>query len=193
MSLLSPLRKLPSYGSITGKVVLSTKPPTDVEALAKTASDLADGGSAAWLTVFGAFLALFCSFGQMNAFGTFQSWYTTHQLRDLHPSTVAWIGSVQLWFFFFSVRETSYTPRGAGLAYGFLHLGWFHRPRVRRVRTTSHYGAGDRNLRDKHAAYERGRELPRLPSGARRSVRTRRRHVVRDSGVRCGLRSALIR
>ncbi|KAI8992841.1 MFS general substrate transporter [Trametes punicea] len=61
-----------------------------------------DGGLAAWLTVFGAFIALFCSFGQMNAFGTFQSWYTTHQLRDLHPSTVAWIGSVQLWVFFFS-------------------------------------------------------------------------------------------
>ena len=65
--------------------------------------ELSDGGLAAWLTVFGAFLALFCSFGQMNAFGTFQSWYTTHQLHDLHPSTVAWIGSVQLWVFFFSV------------------------------------------------------------------------------------------
>lgn len=31
-----------------------------------------DGGFRAHLTVFGAFIALFCTFGQMNAFGTFQ-------------------------------------------------------------------------------------------------------------------------
>ncbi|PFH53268.1 hypothetical protein AMATHDRAFT_137721 [Amanita thiersii Skay4041] len=54
------------------------------------------------LTVFGAFVALFCTFGQMNAFGTFQSWYSTHQLQHMSPSTISWIGSLQLWFFFFS-------------------------------------------------------------------------------------------
>ncbi|CDO72294.1 hypothetical protein BN946_scf184970.g146 [Trametes cinnabarina] len=61
-----------------------------------------DGGAAAWLTVFGAFLALFCSFGQLNSFGTFQTWYAEHQLSHLPPSTIAWIGSLQLWVFFFS-------------------------------------------------------------------------------------------
>ncbi|EIW52339.1 MFS general substrate transporter [Trametes versicolor FP-101664 SS1] len=61
-----------------------------------------DGGLQAWLTVFGAFLALFCTFGQLNSFGTFQTWYAEHQLRDLPPSTIAWIGSLQLWIFFFS-------------------------------------------------------------------------------------------
>ena len=65
-----------------------------------------DGGWDAWLTVLGAFLALFCTFGQLNAFGTFQTWYAGHQLRDLPPSTIAWIGSLQLWIFFFSVRIT---------------------------------------------------------------------------------------
>ena len=64
-----------------------------------------EGGRAAWLTVFGAFLALFCTFGQLNAFGTFQTWYAEHQLRDLPPSTIAWIGSLQLWMFFFSVSS----------------------------------------------------------------------------------------
>lgn len=64
---------------------------------------LQENGLRAWLTVFGAFLALFCSFGQMNAFGTFQSWYAAHQLADLQPSTISWIGSIQLWVFFFSV------------------------------------------------------------------------------------------
>ncbi|OBZ74448.1 putative transporter MCH4 [Grifola frondosa] len=64
--------------------------------------DYPDEGFPAWLTVFGAFLALFCSFGQLNAFGTYQSWYATHQLQHLHPSAIAWIGSIQLCVFFVS-------------------------------------------------------------------------------------------
>ncbi|CCL99770.1 uncharacterized protein FIBRA_01792 [Fibroporia radiculosa] len=68
-----------------------------------------DGGLKAWLTVFGAFLALFCTFGQLNSFGTFQSWYTEHQLHNLPSSTISWIGSLQLWVFFFSVR-TRHAP-----------------------------------------------------------------------------------
>lgn len=55
-----------------------------------------------YLTVFGAFLALFCTLGQMNSFGTYQTWYATHQLDKLSPSTISWIGSLQLWVFFFS-------------------------------------------------------------------------------------------
>ncbi|EKM49893.1 uncharacterized protein PHACADRAFT_265647 [Phanerochaete carnosa HHB-10118-sp] len=61
-----------------------------------------DGGWRAWLTVLGAFFALFCTFGQLSSFGTFQSWYSEHQLQDLSPSTISWIGSLQLWVFFFS-------------------------------------------------------------------------------------------
>ncbi|THG97867.1 hypothetical protein EW026_g4221 [Hermanssonia centrifuga] len=61
-----------------------------------------DGGWSAWLTVFGAFLALVCTFGQLNSFGTFQTWYSEHQLSHLPPSTISWIGSLQLWVFFFS-------------------------------------------------------------------------------------------
>lgn len=57
----------------------------------------------AYATVFGAFLALFCTFGQMNAFGTFQTWYSSHQLQHMPPSTISWIGSLQLWVFFVSV------------------------------------------------------------------------------------------
>jgi hypothetical protein len=57
------------------------------------------------LTVLGAFLALFCTFGQMNSFGTYHSWYSRHQLHGLSPSKISWIGSLQLWFFFFTVRR----------------------------------------------------------------------------------------
>lgn len=62
-----------------------------------------EGGWRANLTVLGAFIALFFSFGQMNAFGTFQAWYAGHQLQHLPASTISWIGSLQLWAFFFSV------------------------------------------------------------------------------------------
>ncbi len=106
LSLKDALKRVPTYGSIPRR----NEHIAD-EGGAESYDIPADGGIAAWLTVFGAFLALFCSFGQMNAFGTFQSWYTTHQLRDLHPSTIAWIGSVQLWVFFFSVSAMSDRPR----------------------------------------------------------------------------------
>lgn len=61
-----------------------------------------DGGLKAWLTVFGAVLALFCC-GQLTAFGAFQTWYAQNQLRDLPASTISWIGSLQLWILYFSV------------------------------------------------------------------------------------------
>jgi len=55
------------------------------------------------LVVLGAFLALFCTFGQLSAFGTFLSWYSNNQLSSYSPSEISWIGSLQLWVFFFSV------------------------------------------------------------------------------------------
>ncbi|KAG0701895.1 MFS general substrate transporter [Suillus ampliporus] len=60
-----------------------------------------DEGWSGWLAVSGAFLALFCSFGQMNAFGTYQSWYSDHQLSNHSQFSISWIGSLQLWSFFF--------------------------------------------------------------------------------------------
>ncbi|TEB24234.1 MFS general substrate transporter [Coprinellus micaceus] len=54
------------------------------------------------LAVLGGFVALFCTFGQMNSFGTFHSYYSRHQLQYLTPSKISWIGSLQLWVFFFS-------------------------------------------------------------------------------------------
>lgn len=83
--------------------------PSRPLSIAEDDSSFPDGGAAAWLTVFGAFLALFCSFGLLNSFGSFQTWYAEHQLSHLPPSTIAWIGSLQLWVFFFSVCGTSVT------------------------------------------------------------------------------------
>ena len=77
---------------------------SDAPSVKSTAPTGPDGGPRGWLTVFGAFLALFCTFGQLNSFGTFQTWYAEHQLHHLAPSTISWIGSLQLWVFFFAVR-----------------------------------------------------------------------------------------
>ncbi|KAF8148223.1 MFS general substrate transporter [Crassisporium funariophilum] len=86
-----------------------------------------EGGRKARLTVLGAFFALFCTFGQMTAFGTFQAWYAAHQLRHMPPSTISWIGSLQLWVFFFSGAPIgrlfdAYGPTGLMLAGSFCYI-----------------------------------------------------------------------
>ncbi|KAJ7598827.1 MFS general substrate transporter [Mycena floridula] len=68
------------------------------------------GGYKAPLTVLGAFLALFCTFGMISAWGIFEGWYTAagdssrdqHRLPGMGQGTVSWIGSVQLCVFFAS-------------------------------------------------------------------------------------------
>ncbi|KAI1789939.1 MFS general substrate transporter [Ganoderma leucocontextum] len=62
---------------------------------------LTDKGLKAWLTVFGAALMLFCC-GQITAFGVFETYYAQHQLSAVSPSTISWIGSLQLWVLYFS-------------------------------------------------------------------------------------------
>ncbi|KAG6375940.1 MFS general substrate transporter [Boletus reticuloceps] len=66
-----------------------------------SADDNAHSRLRAWLAVFGGFLALFCSFGQLTAFGAFQTWYSGHQLASMSLFGISWIGSLQLWMFFF--------------------------------------------------------------------------------------------
>lgn len=61
-----------------------------------------EGGLQGYLTVFGAFFALFAAFGQSMAFGSFQLWYSQNQLVNYTASDISWIGSVQLWVFFIS-------------------------------------------------------------------------------------------
>jgi len=53
-----------------------------------------DGGFQAWLVTLGAAFILFSALGFANAFGVFQEYYMTHQLRSQSPDDIAWIGSV---------------------------------------------------------------------------------------------------
>lgn len=60
-----------------------------------------DGGIRAWLTVLGGFLAFVATIGFLTGGSVFQSYYATTALPDEDPSTISWIGSVQVWGCFF--------------------------------------------------------------------------------------------
>ncbi|CAN9319547.1 unnamed protein product [Alternaria alternata] len=55
-----------------------------------------DGGRAAWLTVAGSILVYYASFGVMNSFGFFQNYYSSDFLKQTPPSTIAFIGTLQM-------------------------------------------------------------------------------------------------
>ncbi|KAJ7626267.1 MFS general substrate transporter [Mycena polygramma] len=59
-----------------------------------------EGGWRAWMTVVGAALALFSTFGVALAFGVFQDFYTREYLSEKTPSDISWIGSTQLFLDF---------------------------------------------------------------------------------------------
>ncbi|EME85210.1 uncharacterized protein MYCFIDRAFT_65738 [Pseudocercospora fijiensis CIRAD86] len=54
-----------------------------------------NGGLRAWLQVLGAFILFFNTWGLVNSFGVFQTFYTTNLLRDVSESDISWIGSIQ--------------------------------------------------------------------------------------------------
>lgn len=76
--------------------------PVDPEKTPAPPPPFVEGGLHGYLTVLGAFFALFAAFGQSMAFGSFQLWYSQNQLVDYTASDISWIGSVQLWVFFIS-------------------------------------------------------------------------------------------
>ncbi|SMR54570.1 unnamed protein product [Zymoseptoria tritici ST99CH_1E4] len=53
-----------------------------------------DGGLTAWLQVLGGFFLFFNTWGLINAFGTFQTYYKTSLLPTTSNSTIAWIGTL---------------------------------------------------------------------------------------------------
>ena len=53
-----------------------------------------DGGTRAWLVAAGGSTIFFCCLGFSNAFGAFEEYYLTHQLREESPAKIAWIGSL---------------------------------------------------------------------------------------------------
>ncbi|KAJ5505618.1 Major facilitator superfamily domain general substrate transporter [Penicillium expansum] len=75
-----------------------------------------EGGLQAWMTVAGASVALFVSFGWVNCIGLFQAEYETNQLKDYSSSDVSWITSMEFFFMLFTSPVAgklfdSYGPR----------------------------------------------------------------------------------
>ncbi|KAF2134745.1 hypothetical protein P153DRAFT_362485 [Dothidotthia symphoricarpi CBS 119687] len=54
-----------------------------------------DGGLVAWLQVLGAWILFFNTWGAMNTFGVFQTYYESGVLFNQSSSNIAWIGSIQ--------------------------------------------------------------------------------------------------
>ncbi|KZV86299.1 MFS general substrate transporter [Exidia glandulosa HHB12029] len=54
-----------------------------------------DGGSRAWLSLFGGVCLSFSTFGYIIAWGSFQAYYETVLLTSSSSSAIAWIGSLQ--------------------------------------------------------------------------------------------------
>ncbi|KAJ5639824.1 uncharacterized protein N7484_007686 [Penicillium longicatenatum] len=85
--------------------------PTNSSAVARTLSvvrtresgkDLGpppDGGFQAWLQVALGHMIIFNTWGYINSFGVFQTYYTTSLGRS--PSDISWVGSIQIFLLFF--------------------------------------------------------------------------------------------
>lgn len=79
-------------------------PATNLDVLSETAQpepkdscdERIEGGVEAWLTVAGSALVYFASFGIINTFGFFQDYYLSSFLSSYPPSTVAFIGTLQI-------------------------------------------------------------------------------------------------
>ncbi|RDX51777.1 MFS general substrate transporter [Lentinus brumalis] len=65
------------------------------EANVEDVDEYPDGGLRAWLVVLGVSSGICTTFGFINAWGIFQAYYEQYTLRNMSPSDIAWIGSVQ--------------------------------------------------------------------------------------------------
>lgn len=88
-----------------------TQLPTNSSAVARTLSAVRtresgkvlgpppDGGFQAWLQVALGHMIIFNTWGYINSFGVFQTYYTTSLGRS--PSDISWVGSIQIFLLFF--------------------------------------------------------------------------------------------
>lgn len=60
-----------------------------------------EGGLQAWLVVFGSFSGLFGAMGLINTIGTFQTYISTHQLKDYGSGAIGWIFGIYACLTFF--------------------------------------------------------------------------------------------
>ncbi|KAK2758472.1 hypothetical protein CKAH01_05520 [Colletotrichum kahawae] len=61
-----------------------------------------EGGTQAWLAVTGSFLVYFASFGVVNSFGFFQTFYQQEYLKNYSPTAISFIGTLQITLMYLS-------------------------------------------------------------------------------------------
>ncbi|KAH6657941.1 major facilitator superfamily domain-containing protein [Truncatella angustata] len=83
----------PAIVSESDSVERPSSPENDPPVIAST--EVPDGGREAWLVVAGSMIALFQTWGIVNTFGVFQTYYETELLRTSSSSDISWIGSLQ--------------------------------------------------------------------------------------------------
>lgn len=84
-----------SLGKIENNDPLFSAAENHVNVPAQTKSEHPDGGTVAWLQVLSAFLLWFNTWGIMNAYGVFQTYYESGELFKASSSNISWIGSIQ--------------------------------------------------------------------------------------------------
>ncbi|KAJ5381183.1 uncharacterized protein N7496_003611 [Penicillium cataractarum] len=72
-------------------------PPTDKATTADETRKTPEESIQGWTCVFGSFLALFCTFGFLNAIGVFQTTYQKTTLNTYTSSSISWIFAVQIY------------------------------------------------------------------------------------------------
>ncbi|KAL2802661.1 major facilitator superfamily domain-containing protein [Aspergillus granulosus] len=77
-----------------GQDVENTTPPP-AHPVEKAPEPIFDTGPEAWLQVFGSFFLFFNSWGVVNTWGVYQTYYEQTLLSDMSSSTIAWVGSLQ--------------------------------------------------------------------------------------------------
>ena len=87
-------------------------------------SSIPNGGLRAWLQVAGVFCIFFNTWGILNAFGAYQSYYSSGELFTTSPSDISWLGSLQS-FLLLLVGTLTGPIYDAGYVYHLLYVGSF--------------------------------------------------------------------
>lgn len=70
-----------------------------------------EGGTQAWLVVFGAWCAMFSSMGLLNTLAVLHAWVTEHQLKGMAESKTGWIFGAYGFFLYFCGAQIGESSR----------------------------------------------------------------------------------
>lgn len=90
----SPPKSLASLGR-NGEETAEKDPPSPPPPGPPGTTPPPNGGTRAWLQVVGAFGVFFNTWGLLNTFGVYQTYYETGELFTQSSSNISWVGSVQ--------------------------------------------------------------------------------------------------